>query len=162
MRADPAGAQLLPVLLEPADQIDAWGKTRGAHADTLLAADDPEREKELRAELTELDAREQLDARLPEIQAWVTKLARIAALRRAHSSLATNRITTKQRQLSEDVVTGALDAKLREELSNLDCAIPVALDPQTQVGETHAALYLPAPTERRKCPISPPKANSGR
>lgn len=142
LRADPAGAQVLPLLVEPADQLDAWGKTRGAHADTLLAADDPEREKELRAELTELDAREQLAARLPDVQAWVGKLVRIAALRKAHTSLATNRITTKQRQLSEEAVTGALDAKLREELSNLDCAIPVALDPQTQVGETHVALRL--------------------
>jgi hypothetical protein len=61
----------------------------------------------------------------------------------AHSGLAFNRITTKQRQLSEEVVTGALTARLKEELSNLDCLhIPVDLEPETSVGETQVALRL--------------------
>ena len=145
MRADPAGAQVLPVLHEPSDQLQEWGKTRAAHADTLLAADDPHREKELRAELAELDAREKLAARLPDVEQWVGTLVRIAALHRAHSALATNRITIKQRQLSEEIVSGALNAKLGEELRNLDCShIPVALHPHTQVGETQVALRLTA------------------
>lgn len=49
----------------------------------------------------------------------------------------------KQRQLSEEVVTGALDGKLKEELSNLDSAhIPVDPQPQMRVGEIQVALRL--------------------
>lgn len=143
LRADPAGAQVLPVLHEPTDRLEEWGEKRAAHADTLLVADDPSRETELRAELAELDAREKLGARLPDVEKWLGTLRRIAALRRAHSGLATNRITTKQRQLSEEVVRGALDGKLKEELANLDCQhIPVDLHPETRVGETQVALRL--------------------
>jgi hypothetical protein len=43
LRADPAGAQVLPVLYEPVDRLEQWGKTRGSHADSLLAAGDPHR-----------------------------------------------------------------------------------------------------------------------
>jgi AAA domain-containing protein len=61
----------------------------------------------------------------------------------AHSALATNRITMKQRELSEAVVTGTLDAKLREELHNLRGEhLPVVLHPHTAVGETQVALRL--------------------
>jgi recombinational DNA repair ATPase RecF len=143
LRTDPAGAQVLPVVYVPAERLDEWGTARRLHAETLLAADDPEREKELRTELAELDAREKLAARLSDVDTWLGKLARIDALRRAHSGLATNRITTKQRQLSEEVVTGALDAKLKTELASLDCShIPVDLYPQTRVGETQVAVRL--------------------
>lgn len=143
LRADPAGAEVLPLLYEPADGLEQWGKTRGAHADTLLAADDPQRESALRSELAELDAREKLAARLSEVEEWRGRLVRQTALRSAHGGLATNRITSKQRQLSEEVVTAALDANLRAELGNLDCShIPVDLHPQTRVGETQVALRL--------------------
>ena len=143
LRGGAAGAQVMPVLYEPAVSLEEWGKARATHADTLLAADDPERERELRAELAELDARDKLAARLADIERWLGKLVRRASLREAHSGLATNRITTKQRQLSETVVTGALDANLRIELANLDCShIPLDLLPETRVGETHVALRL--------------------
>jgi hypothetical protein len=67
----------------------------------------------------------------------------MSALRRAQSALATNRITTKQRQLSEEVVAGALAGKLKVELDSLGCSyIPVDLHPQTRVGETQVALRL--------------------
>ena len=109
----------------------------------ILAADDPERERALRVELAELDARASLAPRLDDIAQWVGTLRRVPALRRAHSALATNRITIKQRQLSEQAVTGTIDAKLKEELTNLDCShIPVDLHPETRVGETQIALRL--------------------
>jgi hypothetical protein len=46
LREDPAGAQVAPVLLDPAAKLDAWASARGAHAQTLTAAEDPERERE--------------------------------------------------------------------------------------------------------------------
>ena len=143
MRTNPTGAQVLPVVDDSVDQLEKWGRERMAHAQTLLASDDPEQEQALRVELTELDARASLAPRLGDVEQWVGTLRRVAALRRAHSALATNRITSKQRQLSEQAVTGALDAKLKEELTNLDCShIPVDLHPETRVGETQIALRL--------------------
>lgn len=143
LREDPAGAQVVPVLLDPVAKLDAWADTREAHARTLTAAENPERERELRQELVELEAREKLGERLDDVTGWIGVLQRVAALRRAHSALATNRITTKQRELSDAVVTGTLDAKLKEELRNLRCGhLPVELHPHTAVGETQVGLRL--------------------
>ena len=143
LREDPAGAEITPVTLDPATELDAWASAREAHAQTLTTAEDPERQRELRAELAETEAREKLGGRIDDVTAWIGTLRRVAALRRAHSALATNRITMKQRELSETVVTGTLDAKLKEELRNLRCEhLPVDLHPQTAVGETQVGLRL--------------------
>jgi len=143
LREDPAGAQVVPVPLDPAAKLDAWADSREAHARALTAAEDPERERELRQELAELEAREKLGARLDDVTGRIGVLQRVAALREAHRALATNRITTKQRELSDAVVTGTLDAKLKEELRNLRCGhLPVDLHPHTAVGETQVGLRL--------------------
>jgi energy-coupling factor transporter ATP-binding protein EcfA2 len=144
LRADPAGACVVPLEQDVLEQLEAWADARARHGVTLLvAAEDPEQEKALKAERAELDARERLAARLPDAEKCVRAKQRVAALRAAHSALATNRITSKQRQLSEEVVTGALDITLKQELVNLDCEhIPVHLHPETHVGETSVALRL--------------------
>lgn len=142
LRDDPTGAQVVRVPSEVIEQLKAWGATRRHHADTLLAASDPEREKELRAELDGLDARQKLGARLSDIEQWLSTLSRARALEGARRALATNRITSKQRQLSEEAVTGALDNKLQLEMAKLDCQIPVNLHPQTRVGEPEVTLRL--------------------
>ncbi len=143
LREDPAGAHVVLVLLDPAAKLDSWANTREAHAGTLSAAENPERERELRQELAELEARDRLGARLGDVTGRIGVLQRVAALRRAHSALATNRITIKQREFSDTVVAGTLDAKLKEELRNLRCEhLPVDLHPHTAVGETQVGLRL--------------------
>lgn len=143
LREDPAGAEVTPVALDASTTLDAWAAAREAHAQTLTTAEDPERQRELRQELAELDARETLGGRLDDVTTWIGTLRRVAAHRRAHSALATNRITMKQRELSEAVVTGTLDAKLKEEMRQLRCEhLPVDLHPHTAVGETQVGLRL--------------------
>lgn len=143
LREDPAGAQVMPVSLDTAAKLETWAATREAHAQTLDSAEDPERERELRQELAELEAREKLSERLDDVTSAIRTLKRVAALRLAHSALATNRITIKQREFSDAVVEGTLDAKLKEELRNLRCEhLPVDLHPNTAVGETQVALRL--------------------
>jgi hypothetical protein len=143
LRADPLGTGTLPALDSPSELLEEWGRGRTSHAETLLATDNPERERELRSELAELDAREKLLGRLTDVTDWVGVLGRIAALRRAHTALATNRITSKQRELSGAVVTQTLSSKLTEELCNLRCDhLRVDLQPHTAVGETRALLRL--------------------
>lgn len=123
--------------------LEEWGLARQTHTDTLKAANDPEREQELRRELGELEGRERLATRLDDIEGWVMKLKRVEALNDAFSGLATNRITTKQRELSEAAVTGVLGTKLHDELRSLHCQhMPVELHPETAVGETQVALRL--------------------
>ena len=142
LRENPVGALVTPVI-DSAEKLDAWASTREAHAKTLTTAEDPERERELRQELTELEARDKLRGRLDDVTTWIGTLQRMAALRGAHTALATNRITTKQRELSEAAVTGTLDAKLKEELHNLRCEhLPVDLHPHTAIGETQVGLRL--------------------
>jgi energy-coupling factor transporter ATP-binding protein EcfA2 len=143
LRGNPADSKILAVLEDPAESLERWGQARAEQAQALLAAEDPERERELRAELAELDAREKLQARLDEIGKWVSILKRIGALRRAHGTLATNRITTQQRRLSEALVSETLTQELQEEVRKLRCEhLPVDLEPHTNVGQTQVKLRL--------------------
>jgi energy-coupling factor transporter ATP-binding protein EcfA2 len=142
LRQDPM-ADVGPPAEDPRQALEDWAAARDQHAETLLAATDTARQSELRQGLAELDGRELLAARMADAEAWVKTLGRIQALQRAHSGLATNRITTKQRELSERAVTGALDQQLRQELDLLNCEhLPVDLHPQTAVGQTQVALRL--------------------
>jgi recombinational DNA repair ATPase RecF len=143
LRSEPTTAQLLPLPAEAVTEVESWSRERSDHATMLLAAEDPERERTLRAELAELDARVRLESRLPELEEWLERLRLAASLRAAHSALSTNRITRQQRVFSERAVTGALRTSLKEELSNLSCEhLPVDLQPKTRVGETQIALRL--------------------
>jgi len=143
LRDDPGGPHSLPALDNPAGSVETWGRARDGHAETLLATDDPEQERKLRAELAELDARATVLARFGELESWVAVLAHIASLQSVHTALATNRITSLQRRLSDEVVTETLASKLREELKRLDCEhLPVDLEPHTAVGTTEVALRL--------------------
>jgi hypothetical protein len=99
LREKLVGGRQDPLSVDAITKLEAWCEARQAHADTLNAANDPERERALRQELAELEGREKLGARLAEIEAWIAKLKRIEALNQAFSGLATNRITTKQRDL---------------------------------------------------------------
>jgi len=134
-----------PPTLEPGavSELEQWASAREAHANTFQDAEDPDRQEEMRQELNELEAREQLAGRLEDAKDRLSNLKRIAALRQAYSALATNRITTKQRELSETVVAGNLETRLREELRSLRCEhLPVRLTPRTAVGETQVSLRL--------------------
>ena len=124
-------------------KLEAWAAARDEHAGALQAAEDPQRQQEMQQELSELEARVQLAARIDDVRARRVALKRAAALRGAYSALATNRITMKQRELSETVVAGTLAARLREELQSLRCEhLPVSLQPRTAVGETQVRLRL--------------------
>ncbi len=143
LHSDPSNAEVLPILDDAVQQLEAWARARGEHATALLAAADPKREAELRTDLAGLDGREKLSSRLVEVTEWVATLRRIAALREAYTGLATNRITSKQRELSDALVTDTLSRRLRDELRNLGCEhLPVDLQPHTAVGETQVLLQL--------------------
>jgi ABC-type cobalamin/Fe3+-siderophores transport system ATPase subunit len=123
-------------------RLSAWGAGRARHAATLAAAEDAATMPAMKGELAELEARERLEANIDAIVAWQTTLRDVGKLDSAHTALATNKITTAQRDLTETEVAKALDASLTEELKNLRCALPVQLRTQTAKAETTVALQL--------------------
>lgn len=143
LRADPGGAQTLPVLEDAVNKLESWGRARGAHATALVTATDPKGESELRSELHALDGREAVAARFSDIGVWVDTLTRIDALTAAHQALATNKLTSLQREMSDGLVTDALGGRLSDELRHLGCEhLPIDLQPRTVVGETQILLHL--------------------
>ncbi|MFL5884017.1 MAG: AAA family ATPase [Thermoleophilaceae bacterium] len=133
----------LPGLGDAEEQLERWVEQRDSHAETLRSALTPERLPEVRAELADLDGREKLGARQADVEVHVSRLVKAERLEAAHSALATNRITMKQREFSEQLVTDTLAGNLERELRNLHCThVPVELRPHVAVGETHVDLRL--------------------
>ena len=134
--------------------LTAWSGAREARAATLLTADDPEALRRATQELAELEARERLRGSLTAFNTWREHLQTIEALNAAHSALATNRITTAQRDLTESEVGKALDAALTEELRKLSCThLPVELHTRTAQAETRVGLRLLATDETKLAEI---------
>lgn len=126
-----------------ANEVRAWENQRQAHSETLLRSLDPEGHAALQVEAEELRARKALWEEFEAIQEWVMALGRIQSLDAAHSSLATNSLTRKQRELSDSLVSDVLASGLARELASLRCThLPVDLDPRTSVGATDVALSL--------------------
>ena len=125
------------------EELRAWAAGRAAHAAQLLSTTDEDELKTLRKELRELEAREALAARLDEFIAWRGHLSQAARLDGVHSALATNKITIKQRELTDVLLSGALAAALAEELKRLHCDhLPISIDMHTALAETTVELRL--------------------
>lgn len=143
VREAPSAGNTYDVPPLPADDLQAWASQRREHAETLEASLDPDGHAALAQELQELEGRRALAASLETLEAWAQVLGEVHCYEAAHSALATNRLTRKQRELSEAVVTELLGSRLREELTALRCDhLPVNLDPHTAVGVTEVALSL--------------------
>lgn len=145
--ADPAGEDREVETCDVDSVVEAltgWADLRADHAATLHAADDPVALGDLKRELAELDARDRLAEDLDQFEAWRVSLRTMQALDSAHSALATNRLTTAQRELAEDQIGAALDAALTAEMQRLDCRLPVRLLTTTARAQTRVAVSLNA------------------
>lgn len=140
---DPTVTILTQLTDIPDADVAIWANERDAHADLLLAATDVNGEQELRREAAEFEARRKLLARIGDVESEVETITRLDRLAQLRSALATNRITTKQRELSATAVTGALSSALTSELEHLRCHhLPVDVEPHTAAGETQVVLRL--------------------
>lgn len=125
------------------ERVRSWSSERRAHADMLRAAQDPEQRKALEQEVQALQARVMLRDRWAEVQQRVDDLRRRRALNTALASLATNRISLLQRELTELVVTGSLADALDLERKALRCDhVPVGLSAAVTVGDAQVSLRL--------------------
>lgn len=143
LQANPIDTAFSPLPAIPEGEVDLWAKGRDDHAEMLSAAADPDGEQALKREVAELEGRDRLRARADDVDTYVALMERLERLAQVRTALATNRITTKQRELSATAVTGALSSALARELDNLSCRhLPVDLEPHTAAGETQVALRL--------------------
>jgi ABC-type transport system involved in cytochrome c biogenesis ATPase subunit len=147
MKADPAGATpVADAHSEATAALRAWAETRATHGSSLRATEDPQALETMRRELAELAARLLLSQRLDEFREWQGRLRLAAALDEVHTALATNRITTKQRQLADSELSAKLRKALAEELTRLRCDhLPVDVDMHTVRAQTTVGLRLLAP-----------------
>jgi energy-coupling factor transporter ATP-binding protein EcfA2 len=145
-KAADAPRQWTALAARPDDQILAlrtWATGRKAHAEELQKAVDAAQLAELRRELQDLEAKLVLAARLEEFKTWRRRLQSVTKIEQAHTALATNRVTTQQRQLAETLIAGALTAALGAELEALRCShLPVSVDMTTARAETSVGLRL--------------------
>jgi ABC-type transport system involved in cytochrome c biogenesis ATPase subunit len=124
-------------------ELEDWAKQRRRHATALREASDPAKELELRRELTELEARVQVVDRFDDVEAAIEVRKRISVFRRMMTSLATNKITTKQRELTHQSVSDDLKKSLGAEIEALRVdRLRVDLSASTHVGQTQVGLKL--------------------
>lgn len=144
MQADPAAAAGSTFDAEAvAAELTTWAETRSSHAGALLAAEEPEKLAEAKAERAELEARQRLASELDIFTTWRMRLRTISALAETHAALATNRITSARRELTHTEIGEALDAALTQELTRLSCThLPVQLNTSLDVTDTMVGLRL--------------------
>lgn len=150
LRADPE-AEIPALPVECLARLRRWGQQRDQHARELLEAADPQREQSLQRELVELAARERLAVRFEDVRSAIASHKKIAVLRRSMTALATNKITTLQRELSHQIVSDSMTARLDTEIQALGLdGVGVNLRSMTHVGQTQIELRLVGATETVK------------
>jgi hypothetical protein len=163
LREDPAAAQVAHVLLDPVATLDVWASAREAHAQTLAAAEDPERERELRQELAELEAREKLGGRLDDVTAWISTLQRVAALRgrtppwRPTASPLSSVGSPRRSSRAHSMQSSRRSCTTFAASTCRSSCIPTPRSERRKSGFGWPALTAP-----RRCPTSPRRASNGR
>lgn len=110
----------IPVLADTG--LDACITTLETRAAALLADDESDDRKNLRAELTELKDRQWLAGIKGDVLAEIVRLKSIAKLETALKDTRPNTITTKNTALSEALITERLRARFAQEIDHLNLA----------------------------------------
>lgn len=123
----------IPVLADT--NLDASIAALETRAAAILADDNSEDRKALRAELEELKDRQWLSGVKGDVLAQITRLKEIAELETALKDTKPNAITSKNTSLSGALVTDRLRARFAQEIDHLDIAgLAIEL---TQAGSQH-------------------------
>lgn len=155
LHSDPAAAEPAAIDVDPAiAALDTWKESRRSRATVLRSADDSDKLPGLRSELAELEARERLAGELDVFEDWRKRLQIVAAIERAHTALATNRITSAVKTLIENDLGKALEAALTAELRELAVSLPVEVRTSTTKAETKVGVRLLATNAPRVSEIA--------
>jgi hypothetical protein len=102
--------------------LDTHIDALGARAAALLADDESEERKKLRAELAELQDRQWLAGIKNDVLAEITRLQSVYDLDAAVKDTRANAITAKNTALSEALITDRLRARFAQEINHLNLA----------------------------------------
>jgi hypothetical protein len=123
--------------------VEAWGEARRKYGEDLKEAANPTGLVQMKLEFRALLARRTIEVRMGEFKEWSKKLNIATLIDGARTALATNKISTQQRQISEDLVGDALQAALLQELDHLGCGhLPVSINLKVEKAEASAKLNL--------------------
>ena len=106
----------------PTDAVAAHNASLTARITALRAEDQSDERKQMRAEFAELSDRAWLAVVQEDIIAEVGRCKKRAALDALAKDTATNRITTKSGEITEQLVTNALRAQFSKEIDKFGVA----------------------------------------
>ncbi len=120
LKANSDVEQTAPVLADVG--LDAAIASLETRAIALLASDDTEERKKLRAELQELQDRQWLVGIKDDVLAEISRLKSIAKLQTALKDTRPNTVTSKNTGLSESLITDRLRGRFTQEVDHLNLA----------------------------------------
>lgn len=106
----------------PAEAVNVHSTALAARITALRAEDESDERKQMRAEYEELADREWLAVIQDDVVAEISRRKKRAALNALVKDTATNRITTKSREIAERLVTNALRAQFSKEIDKFRVA----------------------------------------
>jgi len=138
---DRALEDLEPVEAPPLQSIEIWAAARRREAAGHAALEDVQERQKLQASLAELEAREELQRRRPEVLAHLAALREVERLTGAMRKLGTTRLSTTMTALSRELIEADLQGALNRHLRALDFrGLAVAVKPKTVKGKSMVAL----------------------
>lgn len=140
LRGKPAPA---PQVAAPTARVDALHKDLVDRADQLSADQNSQAYKSLLQEFRELKDREQLTPILADIEAEIDRRKELVAIEKALKETAKNAITTKNKDLSDQLVTNALRGRFAREIEKLQLSrMPVELRKKDQKAVSYFQVAL--------------------
>ena len=121
-RADDAAKTIPDAEAWPSEPIAAHITALSDRINALLAEEESDNRKKMRAEFEELSDREWLAVVQEDVVAEIGRRNRRSALDQALKDTATNRITAKSGEIAEQLVTNALRARFSKEVDKLGVA----------------------------------------
>ncbi|HEY4092692.1 MAG TPA: AAA family ATPase [Luteibacter sp.] len=137
-------SNLTPLPIFPEEKLLAVGKALLEQAAALRASLDPVRLAAMRAQLLELQARQQLGVNLPALQTVITNLVKVEGLNRCIADVtATTTVSRCATVLGKKHVSDALAASMQAELARLDIYhLRVGLSSSGDVGAVKVGVQL--------------------
>lgn len=127
----------------PQGRLDALAKDIGDRATQLAADQDSDEYKKLLQTFRELKDREALVPLVGDIEAEIERKKALAAIDKAVKDTAKNTITTKNRELSDQLVTNALRGRFAREIEKLQISrMPVELRKKDQKAVSYFQVAL--------------------
>jgi energy-coupling factor transporter ATP-binding protein EcfA2 len=137
-------SNLTPLPISPGEKLLAVGKALREQAAALRTSLDPVRLAAMRAQLLELQARQQLGVHLPALKTVVTNLAKVDGLNRCLADVAaTTPVSRCATLLGKKHVSDALATSMQAELARLDIYhLRVGLSSSGDVGAVKVGVQL--------------------